>query len=63
MINLEYVMTYRERIEGPLPSTAGSPFHERFCWKIVEGSGERRPDPSSRKKCRIFREQPYNKHP
>lgn len=38
MINLAYVMTYWERIEGPLPSTAGSPFQERFCWKIVEGT-------------------------
>jgi hypothetical protein len=33
-----YTFIYWERIEGPLPSTAGSPFHERFCWQIVEGT-------------------------
>lgn len=35
MITLEYEMTYRETIEGPLPSTKGSPFGERLCWKIT----------------------------
>lgn len=35
MIGLEYEMTYRETIDGPLPSTHGSPFGERLCWKIA----------------------------
>ena len=35
MIQLDYEMTYRETIEGPLPSTQGSPFGERLCWKVV----------------------------
>jgi hypothetical protein len=34
MITLEYEMTYRETIEGPLPSTKGAPLGERLCWKI-----------------------------
>jgi hypothetical protein len=38
MIQLEYEMTYRETIEGPLPSTKGSPFGERLCWKIAAGT-------------------------
>lgn len=31
-------MTYREMIDGPLPSTHGSPFGERLCWQIVAGT-------------------------
>jgi hypothetical protein len=27
-------MTYRETIEGPLPSTKGAPLGERLCWQI-----------------------------
>lgn len=38
MIELEWEMTYRETIEGPLASTKGSPFGERLCWKISAGS-------------------------
>lgn len=38
MIHLEYEMTYRETLEGPLPSTKGSPFGERLCWKISAGT-------------------------
>jgi hypothetical protein len=37
-MKLEYEMTYRETIEGPLPSTKGSPNGERLCWKIVEAT-------------------------
>jgi Protein of unknown function (DUF3237) len=35
MIQLEFEMTYRETIEGPLSPTKGSPFGERLCWKIA----------------------------
>lgn len=38
MIRLEYEMTYQETIEGPLPSTKGSPLGERLCWKIAAGT-------------------------
>lgn len=38
MICLEYEMTYREVIDGPLPSTKGSPFGERLCWNIIAGT-------------------------
>lgn len=38
MISLEYEMTYRETIDGPLPSTEGSPFGECLCWQIVAGT-------------------------
>src|SRR5580658_2744217 len=34
MIDLEYEMTFAERIEGPLGPTTGSP--ARLCWKIAE---------------------------
>ena len=36
MIDLEYEMTFAERIEGPLGPTTGSP--ARLCWKIAEAS-------------------------
>ena len=36
MFELEYEMTFRERIEGPLGPTAGSP--SRLVWKIAEAS-------------------------
>lgn len=35
MIELEYEMTYAERIEGPLGPTAGSPLSERLCWQVT----------------------------
>jgi hypothetical protein len=38
MIYLEYEMIYREMIDGPLPSTKGSPFGECLCWKITTGT-------------------------
>lgn len=38
MVGLEYEMTYREMIDGPLPSTKGSSFGERLCWQIVAGT-------------------------
>lgn len=38
MIGLEYEMTYREIIAGPLSSTKGSPFGERLCWQIAAGT-------------------------
>lgn len=31
-------MTYRETIDGPLPSTMDSPFGERLCWQITAGT-------------------------
>jgi hypothetical protein len=36
MIDLEYEMTFAERIEGPLRLTTGSP--ARLCWKIAEAA-------------------------
>lgn len=36
MIELEYEMTFAERIEGPLGPTTGSP--SRVCWKIAEAT-------------------------
>jgi hypothetical protein len=36
MFELEYEMTFRERIEGPLGPTTGSP--ARVVWKIAEAS-------------------------
>jgi hypothetical protein len=36
MIDLEYEMTFAERIEGPLGPTTGSP--ARLCWKIAEAT-------------------------
>ena len=36
MIELEYEMTFAERIEGPLGPTIGSP--SRVCWKIAEAT-------------------------
>jgi Protein of unknown function (DUF3237) len=38
MIQLEFEMTYRETIEGPLPATKGSPFGDRLCWQITAAS-------------------------
>lgn len=35
MIELEYEMTYRETIEGPLAPTTGSPLGERLCWQVT----------------------------
>lgn len=35
MIMLEYEMTYRETIQGPLGSTVGSPLGERLCWQVT----------------------------
>jgi Protein of unknown function (DUF3237) len=36
MIDLEYEITFAERIEGPLGPTTGSP--ARLCWKIAEAT-------------------------
>lgn len=36
MIDLEYEMTFAERIEGPLGPTTGSP--ARLCWQITEAA-------------------------
>jgi hypothetical protein len=38
MIQLEFEMTYRETIDGPMPSTKGSPLGERLCWKVETAS-------------------------
>jgi hypothetical protein len=38
MIDLHHEMTYSERIEGPLPATAGSRFGERVCWQVAEAT-------------------------
>lgn len=42
MIELEYEMTWRERIEGPLGPTTGAPFGERLCWQVLSGTLEGR---------------------
>jgi hypothetical protein len=36
MIDLEYEMTFAERIEGPLGPTTGSP--ARLCWQVTEAT-------------------------
>jgi hypothetical protein len=36
MMELEYEMTFAERIEGPLGPTTGSP--ARLCWKVAEAA-------------------------
>ena len=36
MLELEYEMTFAERIEGPLGPTTGSP--SRLCWKIADAT-------------------------
>jgi Protein of unknown function (DUF3237) len=36
MFELQYEMTFRERIEGPLGPTTGSP--ARLCWKVTEAT-------------------------
>ena len=36
MIDLEYEMTFAERIEGPLGPTTGSP--SRLCWQVAEAT-------------------------
>lgn len=36
MFELQYEMTFRERIEGPLGPTTGSP--ARLCWKVVDAT-------------------------
>jgi uncharacterized protein DUF3237 len=36
MLELEYEMTFAERIEGPLGPTVGAP--ARLCWKIAEAT-------------------------
>ena len=36
MIDLEYEMTFVERIEGPLGPTTGSP--ARLCWQVAEAT-------------------------
>jgi Protein of unknown function (DUF3237) len=38
MIQLEYEMTYWERIVGPLASTKSSPLGERICWEVAEAT-------------------------
>ena len=35
---LKYVMTYWERIAGPMKSTKGSAFGEKICWQIIEAT-------------------------
>lgn len=37
-MQIKYSMTYRETIEGPLPSTSGSALGERLCWKITSAT-------------------------
>jgi hypothetical protein len=37
-MQFEYEMTYREKIEGPLEPTKGSPLGERLCWQVVSGT-------------------------
>jgi Protein of unknown function (DUF3237) len=36
MLELEYEMTFAERLEGPLGPTTGSP--SRLCWKIADAT-------------------------
>ena len=36
MIDLEYEMTFTERIEGPLGPTIGTP--PRLCWQVAEAA-------------------------
>ena len=36
MLELEYEMTFAERIEGPLGPTTGSP--PRLCWQVAEAT-------------------------
>jgi hypothetical protein len=36
MLELDFEMTFKERIEGPLGPTTGSP--ARLCWKIAEAT-------------------------
>ena len=38
MIELEYEMTYAERIEGPVGPTTGSPAGERLCWQVTHAT-------------------------
>jgi len=38
MIELEYEMTYAEKIAGPLGPTAGSPLGERLCWQVASAT-------------------------
>jgi hypothetical protein len=38
MLELQYEMTYWERIEGPLAPTTGSPLGERLCWLIADAT-------------------------
>jgi hypothetical protein len=42
-MNLEYEMTYRVRVRGPLPATSGSPLGERQYWEMTDAelTGER----------------------
>lgn len=43
MIDLEYEMTYRETIDGPLAPTTGAPLGDRLCWQVTTATltGER----------------------
>jgi len=41
MVELEYEMTYRETIEGPLALPTGSPFGERLCWQVSTATSPR----------------------
>ncbi len=38
MLELQYEMTYRFKVRGPLPSTEGSPRGTRQYWEMTEGT-------------------------
>lgn len=37
-LGIEFVMTYCERIEGPMKPTKGSAYGETICWKITDAT-------------------------
>ena len=40
MAGLEFEMTYRLRVRGPMPGTQGSPVGEHLYWEMSEGTLE-----------------------
>src|SRR5215211_6641401 len=40
MAALEFEMTYRLRVRGPMPSRKGSPRGERVCWEMTHATLE-----------------------
>jgi hypothetical protein len=40
MAGLEFEMTYRLRVRGPMPATQGSPVGEHIYWEMSEGTLE-----------------------